>query len=243
MTSDEINITSDNFSVDENGNVTAHNGTFEGGEMHVYGGTTSISKFTVTTDNTQNTGVWIVPSRIWMKKNGTTVYWISESNGKMYLTAPYGGEIWIPNGKLILDGDDGEVNCKKLLIDNEEIYQKTLLSTDKSINTTNGSYKTITGMPNLSSYAGKTVNFYVRYNTDQAKKYSFNIGNSTYLIEYVREYNGGDIWHTLFKIENTNSTSWKVTTENSYVIKDASISKVNITSSNYMFYIEKITIN
>ncbi len=134
------------------------------------------------------------------------------------------------------------IECDNLMVGNTEILgEQTLYSTSVAINSS--SYKTLTGMPDLTEYIGRTVNIYIKYNGDQARKYSFVAGSSSYFAEYVRDFNGNDMWHTLFKIENTNSTSWKITTANSYVVSSSGIAQINITDSNYMFYIEKITIN
>lgn len=136
---------------------------------------------------------------------------------------------------------DGSIECKSLKIDNVNVYgEKTIYSTQTAINS--ASNITLTNMPNLTEYTGKTVNIYVKYNNDQAKKYSFVVGNNSLWIEYTRNFNGADIWHTLFEIENITSTSWKISTIKSYTINTA-ITNIAITTSNYMFYIDKITIN
>lgn len=117
-------------------------------------------------------------------------------------------------------------------------------STGKKINGKSGTSLNLTGMPNLSSYVGKKIHFYIRYSQDQLREFCFKIGtadNGAYWLEYVRNYNGTDMWHTLFNIENTNSTTWKVSTGYSYLISNANVSNIDLT--NYSFYLQEVTIS
>lgn len=116
-------------------------------------------------------------------------------------------------------------------------------SSGKKINGKSGTSLNLTGMPNLTSYVGKKIHFYIKYNVDQLKEYCFEVGsaNNAYFIEYVRNFDGNDMWHTLFNIENTLSTTWKVSTIYSYLISNANASNIDLT--NYSFYLCDITIS
>lgn len=54
LTSDNITIASSNFTVDKNGNMTCNNGTFNGGEINLTGGTIDSSFFNIYKSNNKN---------------------------------------------------------------------------------------------------------------------------------------------------------------------------------------------
>lgn len=104
-----------------------------------------------------------------------------------------------------------------------------------------GETLTVNNMPKLTDYIGKRVKFYVGYNYDYAVGYELVPieGKEAIFFDYVRDYNGNDMWRTLFRILDFDTTTWNIKTCVSVVTTSAGVtSKVNNISGIRLYKIE-----
>ena len=125
----------------------------------------------------------------------------------------------------------------------DDVTETVLWTGTKKISSNNTGSLTLSGMPNLSNYAGKKLRLYVSFNEDMPmiKEFYIESVDKIAFFDITRDYSGnGDVWTTLFAVSNMNSTSWAVKTHLSYLITWTSISNLNAGSFN--FYIKKVAI-
>lgn len=108
------------------------------------------------------------------------------------------------------------------------------------INTWNGDSIQLSNMPNLYNYSGKKVRFYIKYGSDMTKVYESVIDSDFTFIEFVRDYSGSDIWHTLILLSSINSTTWNIRTCLSYIVSSSGVAPIS--SEPYSFKLMKVTI-
>ena len=113
------------------------------------------------------------------------------------------------------------------------------------IKTDAGKEFTVDGMPDVSGYENKIIRFYIGYVYDAKTVYSIMLREdwNTAFIEYKRDYNGNDMWHTMFAFYNMNTTTWTFKTCMSYIVNSngsITTSGVNYNHNVKLFKIEVV---
>lgn len=113
------------------------------------------------------------------------------------------------------------------------------------IKTDAGKEFTVDGMPDVSGYENKIIRFYIGYVYDAKTVYSIMLKEdwNTAFIEYKRDYNGNDMWHTMFAFYNMNTTTWTFKTCMSYIVNSngsITTSGVNYNHNVKLFKIEVV---
>lgn len=123
MTADNTTITSTNFTVDENGNMSCSNANVTGGIIYLKG-TTNQSKIKIEDQNDSTSYVEIMPGGIRKMYNGVATFFstgavpltLRNANNSSISTVMTGDTIRLNNNGAIiaLNGNDGNISCVSL---------------------------------------------------------------------------------------------------------------------------------
>lgn len=120
-------------------------------------------------------------------------------------------------------------------------FKKVIWEDEEVVKTTVGSNVTLTNMPNLNEYIGKTINLYFRYANDALTKYSVIITDesSGFYYLHTRNHSGNDIWFINLNFNNIKSNAWLVGTCVSNILNNDNTLRIDNENNNlYLCKIE-----
>lgn len=123
---------------------------------------------------------------------------------------------------------------------NEKIGARinVLWTGNQIVKTTIGNKLTLSNMPNLKDYVGKTISFYFSYGSDVLVRYSICLtdGTNGFFYTYTRNNSGNDLWIIEISINNIKSTTWTVATLISTVINNDNTMHLDNDNHNLRLY-------